>query len=255
MEKDFKGDQRLKTKYEEYIKDINGSYINGKSICFAGSHGVGKSLVSACILKKFCQKGYSALYCDMSNVISVLTQAPNEEKFIAKKELCCIDILVLDELDNRFFNTEASSELFAKSFESIFRTRLQNKLPTLICTNSPNILESFPPNLKQSIGSLFANGIEMFSILAQDFRKRENNMIDIIKINHNQNNTENDLEIYANGKIFVRLKINDKKVEEWKSCWYGTITEDIRIMCGNQKMQFVDIIKMIINGTTYNVSK
>lgn len=174
MERDFKGDVNLLKKYNEYTADLKSSYINGRSICFAGSHGVGKSFVTTSILKKACQKGFSCHYSEISSVVSVLTQAENEDKFNARRELSLVDFLVLDELDPRFFNSEASSELFAKCFESIFRIRKQNKLPTLLCTNSPNLIESFPHNLKQSIGSLFSDSIEMFSILAEDFRKKKN---------------------------------------------------------------------------------
>lgn len=174
MERDFKGDAKLLDKYNEYISDLKSSYINGKSICFAGSHGIGKSFATTCILKKACQKGFSCHYSEISSVVSVLTQASNDDKFNARRELSLVDFLVLDELDPRFFNSEASSELFAKCFESIFRIRKQNKLPTLLCTNSPNLVESFPNNLKQSIGSLFSDSIEMFSILADDFRKKKN---------------------------------------------------------------------------------
>jgi DNA replication protein DnaC len=174
MERDFKGDPRLLAKYNEYISDLKSSYLNGKSICFSGPHGVGKTMAATCILKKASQKGYTCHFSDISNIIATLTQSSNEEKFIAKKELTMVDFLVIDEIDPRFFSSESSSELFIKNFENIFRTRKQNKLPTLICTNSPNIVESFPNNLKQSIGSLFYDGMENICIFSNDYRKIKN---------------------------------------------------------------------------------
>jgi DNA replication protein DnaC len=173
MEKDFYGDAKLLNKYNDYIADLNITYNSGKSICFAGNHGIGKTFIITSILKRVCQKGYNALYTDLSSVISVLTQACNEDKFLARKELCEVDFLAIDEVDPRFFSTEAASELYAKNFENIFRTRRQNKLPILICTNSPNVVESFSGNLKHSIGSLFSDGIEIVSVLAEDFRKKK----------------------------------------------------------------------------------
>jgi DNA replication protein DnaC len=174
MEKDFVGDPRLLTKYNEYVADLENVYINGTSVCFAGFHGNGKTLISTCILKTACLKGFTCLYSDLSNVISVLTQAPNEEKFIAKRELFLVDFLCIDEVDPRFFtSSENTNELFAKNFETILRTRMQNNLPTLICTNSPNVLESFTGSLKQSLSSLFSGKMQIFSILGQDFRKNK----------------------------------------------------------------------------------
>ena len=173
MERDFTGDPRLLDKYNEYISDLNKNYHTGSSICFAGTHGVGKTFAATCILKKACQKGYTCLYTEASKMVAAITQSSNEEKWLAGRELSMVDFLAIDELDNRFFASEAANDLFAKSFETIFRGRKQNKLPTIICTNSPNLVESFQGTLKQSIGSLFADGIQIFPILGTDYRKNK----------------------------------------------------------------------------------
>jgi DNA replication protein DnaC len=170
--KDFAGDIRLKQKYEEYVIDIKQSYLDGNSLCLAGQHGVGKSFVSTTILKKACHKGYSCLYSDLSSVVSVLTTASSEDKYLARKELCMVDFLVIDEVDPRFVATEQASDLFARSLEGIFRTRSSNKLPTIICTNSPNIVETFKGALKVSLDSLFSGYMEMFIVMGDDFRKK-----------------------------------------------------------------------------------
>lgn len=172
MEKDFIGDKRLLQRYNEYIEDLKKSYITGKSICFASPHGRGKTMAACCILKKACQKGYSCLYSDLLNIISALTQSPNEEKFLSRRELYMVDFLCVDELDSRFFAaSDLTNDLYIRNLESIIRTRLQNNLPTIMCSNSPNIVESFNGTLKTSMDSLF-NNIETFIIFGDDFRKR-----------------------------------------------------------------------------------
>src|SRR5271166_4335003 len=113
MEKDFVGDSRLKQKYDEYISDIKKSYITGKSICFASLHGRGKTMASTCILKKAAQRGYSALYIEMQNIISVLIHGNSEDKFSAKRELMMVDFLTIDELDARFWATDNAGDLYA----------------------------------------------------------------------------------------------------------------------------------------------
>jgi len=170
MEKDFVGDARLKKKYDEYVLDVKNSYINGNSLCLAGSHGLGKTMATTCILKKACHKGFSCLYTTLSDVVSILTQANNEDKFLARRELIMIDFLVIDELDERFMATENAADLYARSLEGIFRTRSQNKLPTLICTNSPNIIECFTGNLKISLNSLMQGYMEFFPVFGNDIR-------------------------------------------------------------------------------------
>ena len=167
----FKGRPPLKKFYDQYISNINDVYENGMTICLAGSHGVGKTMTATNILKYIVQKNYTGMYSTLEDIVNVILDAPREDKFFAKKELCITDFLIIDEFDNRFFNSENSAELFGKTFEYIFRNRLQNKLPTIICTNSPNVLESFNGAIKQSIESLF-NSVKTVAVIDEDFRRK-----------------------------------------------------------------------------------
>ena len=172
MEKDFHGASQLMTVYQDIVSDLKQAYVNGVSICFAGTHGTGKTLTSTSILKKACDKGFNCTYTTLSDAISTLTQADHEERFLARRELSMTDFLTLDELDPRFMSTENSVELYARTLETIFRTRSQNKLPTFICTNSPNVVESFSGPLKASIDSLMKGYLTVVPVLGEDYRKR-----------------------------------------------------------------------------------
>lgn len=173
MDKNFFGDPRLKDKYDEYVSDIKSTYFNGKSICVAGNHGLGKSLSFCNVLKQASLKGYTCLYTTMTDITAALTQSDSAEKYSAKRELTMVDFLFIDELDYRFFNSDAAKDLYGRTFETIIRTRLQNKLPTLMATNSPNIKENFISMFRDSLGSLF-NKVEIFSVMpGEDFRKKE----------------------------------------------------------------------------------
>lgn len=168
--KNFKGFPPLLEKYNDYVKDLKNSYLTGKSICFAGNHGTGKTLTMTSILKIASLKGYTCLYTSLSDVVSVLTSAPNDEKYSARKELLSVDFLALDEFDNRFFSSENAADLFARTLEGIFRTRANNKLPLLMATNSPNALNAFNGPLKESLKSLMSGYMEIFTVLGEDFR-------------------------------------------------------------------------------------
>lgn len=173
MEKSFVGDPRLKQKYDEYVTDIKQAYISGKSICFAGNFGVGKTLSGISILKKACLKGYSCLYTDLSTIVSILTTSSfGDEKSIVRKELAMVDFLMVDEVDQRYFKaSDAANETFARSLEFIIRARTSNQLPILMATNSPNIKETFVNQFKDSLGSIMSK-IEVFAIMpGNDFRK------------------------------------------------------------------------------------
>jgi len=173
MERDFHGDPRLLDKYNEYVSDLKTAYIEGRSLCLAGGHGRGKTFAVTAILKKASQKGYSCLYTTLSDIVTALTQASNEDKFLARRELALVDFLVIDEFDSRFMPSENAADLYARSLEGVFRTRSQNKLPTLMCTNSPNIKEIFVGSLKASVGSLMSGYLTIFPVLGSDFRDKK----------------------------------------------------------------------------------
>src|SRR5208282_5834834 len=127
---------------------------------------------ATCILKKAAAKGYSCLYTNLSDIVSVMTQGSGEDKFLSRRELVLVDFLVIDEFDPRFMASDNAADLYARTLEGVFRARSQNKLPTLMCTNSPNVVESFNGPLRASIDSLMKGYLKVFPVLGEDFRKR-----------------------------------------------------------------------------------
>lgn len=172
MKRDFAGDPRLLAKYDEYVNDLKSAYVNGTSICFAGGHGLGKTMTITCILKQATLKNYNCLYTTLSDIVSVLTTGGMEDKYLARRELALVDFLAIDEFDPRFMPSENAADLYARTLESVFRTRSANKLPTLMGTNSPNPVESFNGPLKASIDSLMKGYVKVFAVTpGKDFRK------------------------------------------------------------------------------------
>ncbi|SRR6266404_4271178 len=163
----FNGDQILVNYYNSLTLDLKQTYQSGKTLCFAGSFGRGKTLTVTNILKRVVEKGYSGLYVTLNDIISVIY---SNDAYAARKELLTVDFLVIDEFDSRHMsNTTTSIDFFARTIEDIFRTRSQNNLPLYLCTNSPNPLEAFKGSLKESITSLW-NYVEMVPVTGKDFR-------------------------------------------------------------------------------------
>lgn len=170
---DFKGPKKLLEVYFDSIKDLNKFYIDGLSFCLAGMHGVGKTTLCANILKKVSQKNFTALFTNLSDIVNALTVAPAEDKYFARKELIEVDFLVIDEFDTRHIgNTENANDLFGRTLEYVIRGRLQNKLPIILVSNSPNPTETFSGSIKQSVNSLM-NKIPLIPIIGSDNRKRD----------------------------------------------------------------------------------
>lgn len=170
MDHHFYGDAILKEKYDEVVGDIQKTYREGISYCFAGAHGLGKTFLVCNILKRAVEKRYSALYVNLNDIVTIMLSRESDDRLVARKELMVVDFLAIDEFDPRFMPSDKASDLFGKILEEIFRTRHQNGLPIFMCTNSPNVTESFVGNIKASIDSLM-NTVKIVPVLGKDFRK------------------------------------------------------------------------------------
>ena len=168
----FIGEQILLDKYNEIIENIPSVYEKGVYICYAGNHGIGKTMTCANILMRAAEKGYECLYVTLSDIVDNIVTNFGEDKIIARDLLLKVDFLVIDEFDSRYIGSDSASDLYGRVLENIFRTRVQNKLPIFMSTNSPNILDTFNGPIKQSIASLM-NYVEIIPVLGEDFRKQK----------------------------------------------------------------------------------
>lgn len=167
---EFQGDQNLLSIHNSVMNDIDLFYSNGGSYFFKGTHGVGKTFISTLLVKKFVEKGYSALYSNLFDIVNVIVHAPISDKFEANRELKMCDFLVIDEFDPRFFGSATSAELYGRVLESIIRVRLSNKLPTILITNNVDPIKNLGDDLSASMASLASLMKEVF-VIGKDYRK------------------------------------------------------------------------------------
>jgi len=172
--KNFKGSTDVKDIVEDYITNVKEYYDEGRSFCLAGSQGTGKTMSSVCVLKAALKKGFTVYYTTASDMMGEITNYRNNYEY--KKNLREVDFLVIDELDSRFFPSDAQKELFSGIYENIFRHRSHNTLPTILCTNETEGLSGlfFGPGI-QFIQSLNRQYLKIYPVAGIDFRKRIEN--------------------------------------------------------------------------------
>lgn len=161
--------QDLVDYYNLIVQDIPKFYAKGKSYCFAGNFGLGKTLLMTSVLKRLVEKKYSGLYTSLTDILSVMK---TPDQFSARKELITTNLLVLDEFDPRYMPTDASADFCGRILEDIIRNRSNNKLPILMATNSPSPWAAFDGALQQSLFSL-KNYLETVPFIGDDYRKKE----------------------------------------------------------------------------------
>jgi DNA replication protein DnaC len=168
----FDGSPKLKEITDTYISNMRANYMEGHSICLAGSQGTGKTMSSICILKAALKQGFSTYYTTASDILHDMTDYKNNGTI--RNTLRTTDFLVIDELDSRFFVSDSVKELFSGIYENVFRYRAHNTLPSIICTNeTEGILSVFYGAGRQSIDSLNQQYLKIYPVVGKDFRKQQ----------------------------------------------------------------------------------
>lgn len=170
--KGFFGDQNFKDLIKPKIEDINKVYDDGKSFMFTGGLGTGKTYTACCMLKRAIASGYTGLYTTMADVVAnMLSSDISTAKYYG--ELLGKDFLVIDEFSSHWiFPSDKAEQLFGTSLEYVLRTRFQNQLPTILCTNNEDVDEIFGGFFAKSFKSLRSHHIQLYVIGGKDFRRK-----------------------------------------------------------------------------------
>jgi DNA replication protein DnaC len=167
----FSGDPNFKKAVSAIIENINNIYLSGESLGFVGNLGTGKTYAACCILKKAIVSGYDAKYVNMSDVVNgLISKSSDNQEYLS--ELMNIDFLVIDEFDKRWvFPSEKVEQLFGQTLEHILRSRFQNQMPTILCSNTNNIDDVLSDEFSRAFSSLRQKYMKVFIVAGRDFRK------------------------------------------------------------------------------------
>lgn len=166
----FLGPKQLMTLYLEITQDLTKTYHEGKSIMFAGSLGIGKTTICTAILRKAAEKGFSAQYLTLNDIVSNFVSQGNEDKAALRNHILKVDFLVIDEFDPRHIGSQNAADLFGRILEDIVRIRFQNNMPTFFCSNSDDAKNAFQGDIKRSLNSLW-NYVKEVKLIDKDLRK------------------------------------------------------------------------------------
>lgn len=155
---------------QEYIDDLPQNMLQGNGICFMGSNGVGKSMLSCIILKEAYRHRYSCRRVTFSAYIGAYTEswgANKTERDELERTLLekykGVEFLVLEEIGK-----EIDSKIAKPILEDLLRYREEHGLVTLICTNlTPDTLKDLYGN---SVCSLINGNTTVITIDGKDQR-------------------------------------------------------------------------------------
>jgi len=168
--KDFIGDQKFAEVFREKLKDINKIYDDGESLLLVGSLGVGKTYSVCCMLKLAIVSDYKVIYTTMADIVNRVIK-DNSGEFL--EGLLSADFLAIDELDPRWiFPSEKSEQLFGSTMEHLLRSRFQNGLPTIMCSNADDVDKIFAGNFGRTFRSLRSQHIKVIYVSGKDQRRK-----------------------------------------------------------------------------------
>lgn len=170
----FHGDEQFGNYVKKFINNLPEEYANGSSLCFVGHPGTGKTFAACSILKHAIlpsigdKNNFSAFYTTMVDAMAkLMSNSGHEFRSLVKY----YDFMVIDELDPRFFPSQNSMELYGNHLENILRTRVQNKLPTIMCTNSEDVSQIFSGEFGRTFQSLVSQYVKVIRAGGKDARK------------------------------------------------------------------------------------
>lgn len=172
--KDFSGDKNFKSLMKAKMENVDLFYDRGKSIIFSGNLGTGKTYTACCLLKRAVATGYTGLYTTMADVVAnMLSREIDTAKYYS--ELLNKDFLVIDEFSSHWiFPSDKAEQLFGTSLEYVLRTRFQNQLPTILCSNDDDVDQIFGGFFAKSFRSLRSHHVDLFVVGGKDYRRNKN---------------------------------------------------------------------------------
>ena len=167
--KDFAGDKNFKERMRPIVSDIDLFYDNGSSLMFVGNLGTGKSYMASVMVKIAISKGYDCKYTTMADIITSITSHNNHELM---KNFLSTEFLIIDEFDSRWiFPSEKTEKLFGLNLEHIVRSRFQNHLPTILCSNTEDVDSVLSGDFSKSFRSLRSKYLDVIYVGGKDFRR------------------------------------------------------------------------------------
>jgi DNA replication protein DnaC len=166
---DFYGDENFKSAILNYMDNLDREFADGLTYCFTGERGRGKTMAACCILKQALlpSEDYNVFYITLNDLITNILTLDRSLQVTIRN----YDFVVIDEVDQRFFPTQSSMELYGNQLENVLRGRMQNKLPTIICTNSADAGQIFDGEFKKSFDSLGSQFIKILPAGGRDARE------------------------------------------------------------------------------------
>jgi DNA replication protein DnaC len=150
---------------EDYIENLQHYKNDGKGIIFNGPVGRGKSLSAMKILMGAVNKGYTAYFCTVKELLDIIKKSWNNEDYVKLKNyIWSCDFLVVDDLGVEY--KKEGSDWVLTELDGLMRHRYYKKMVSIFTTNSS--LDGLSEKYAERIISLFHERSLIVPIVSKD---------------------------------------------------------------------------------------
>lgn len=118
----------------EYLVNADYYMARGRGFIFQGDRGTGKTLLASILLKQLLDRGIDGYFTTFNDMIDNFTSGwkDDQQKGWFDARVRNIPLLVVDDIGKEYVGRVAVSQVM---IDNIFRSRVNNALPTIITTN------------------------------------------------------------------------------------------------------------------------
>ena len=171
---DFKGDKLAKGTIVDYIDNLKNAFEYGLSLGLSGSHGVGKTLASALILKAALDVKYTIYSISLAELLKLIKKPFSEEDTesirLYNDKIKNADFLVVDDLGDEYTPKDFGAFCISE-MSLLFRHRRRNCFPTIITTNLTK--KDLEEKYGSSLSSLMKSNFKFITLSGKDFREKQ----------------------------------------------------------------------------------
>jgi hypothetical protein len=159
---------------DEYLQQSTYLVNRGMGLLFYGSHGSGKTMLVTILIKQLLAEGIDGYFTTFNTLLDNFASGWKDDKnrIWFEKRVRNAALLVVDDIgrENKNLNNMASNAL-----DGVFRSRVQNSLPTIITTNLS--LSDFEKSYSSGVMSLVSETSLIHEFRGDDWRpnQRERN--------------------------------------------------------------------------------
>jgi DNA replication protein DnaC len=153
-----------------YIEQADYYVTRGMGLLFHGQHGTGKTLLVTILAKQLLAEGVDGYFTTFNGMLDNFASGWRDDKNRQwfEKRIRNAPLLVVDDIgrENKNLNNMASNAL-----DTVFRSRVQNSLPTIITTNlNPS---DFEKSYSSGVMGLVTETSLTYEFLGESFREKQ----------------------------------------------------------------------------------